>query len=182
MYYSVRWYFFSHFFQRSKHSQAWEVSSSDWYFSKKVVHSVAWLEDGYCSITVSNLQLITIIRFISKNYIRPWKDFANRLHLVLHAEVRLFVKFWFYPERPELKSINHPGGSCCRTQIKSSLRQWTTRWLVPCVDFGLVRMTRMWDAARKQERCVNETWSWHIVYVITYQCCLAQIYCEFDDY
>ena len=30
-----------------------------------------YCEDGYCSITVANYQLITVIRFISKNYIRP---------------------------------------------------------------------------------------------------------------
>ena len=58
----------------------------------------AWLKDGYCSITVANHQLITVIRFISKIYIRPWNDFANRLHLVLHAKIRIFVKFWFDPK------------------------------------------------------------------------------------
>ena len=51
-------------------------------------HLTAWLEDGYCSITVAHHQLITVIRFISKNYIRPWKDFTNRLHLILHAKIR----------------------------------------------------------------------------------------------
>ena len=45
----------------------------------------ARLEDGHCSITVVNHQLITIIRFISKSYIRLRKSFANRFHLVLHA-------------------------------------------------------------------------------------------------
>ena len=54
----------------------------------------AWLEDGYCSITVANHQLITVIIFISKSYTHPWKSFANRLHLVLYAEVRCFVKSW----------------------------------------------------------------------------------------
>ena len=59
----------------------------------------AWLENGYYNITVSNNQLIIIIRFVSKSYTHPWKDFANRLHLVLHANVRLFVQTWFdrYP-------------------------------------------------------------------------------------
>ena len=33
-------------------------------------HLTAWLED-YCSITVANHQLITIIRFAAKNYIIP---------------------------------------------------------------------------------------------------------------
>jgi len=42
-------------------------------------------EDGYCSITVVNHRLITIIRFIVKNYTHPWKDFANKFRLVLHA-------------------------------------------------------------------------------------------------
>ena len=37
----------------------------------------AWLEDGYCSIIVANHQLITVIRFITKNYTHPWRGFAN---------------------------------------------------------------------------------------------------------
>ena len=49
----------------------------------------AWFEDGYCSITVANHPLIIVIRFVAKNYIRPWRDFANRFHLVLHAESRI---------------------------------------------------------------------------------------------
>ena len=52
----------------------------------------AWLEDGYYSITVANYKLITIIRFVSKNCTHLWKSFANKLHLVLHADIRLFVK------------------------------------------------------------------------------------------
>ena len=62
----------------------------------------AWLEDGYCSITVANHQLITVIRFVSKNYTHPWKGFANRLRLVLHTCEILFSKnvrekFTVYP-------------------------------------------------------------------------------------
>ena len=45
----------------------------------------AQLEDGYCSITVANHRLITVIRFVVKNYTHPWKDFANKIRLVLHA-------------------------------------------------------------------------------------------------
>ena len=44
--------------------------------------------------SLPNQQLITVIRFVSESYIRPWKSFTNRLHLVLHAEVCLFVKSW----------------------------------------------------------------------------------------
>jgi len=54
----------------------------------------AWLENDYCSITVANHQLISASRFITKSYTHRWKDFANRLHLVFHAEVRCFVKSW----------------------------------------------------------------------------------------
>ena len=39
----------------------------------------------YCSIIVVNHWLITIIRFIAKSYIYPWKNFINRLHLVLRT-------------------------------------------------------------------------------------------------
>ena len=57
-------------------------------------HLTAWLEDGYCSINVANHQLITVIRFVSKSYTHPWKGFTNRLHLVLYADIRFFVKLW----------------------------------------------------------------------------------------
>ena len=49
-----------------------------------------WLEDGYCSITVANHQLITVIRFITKNYTYSWKDFTIRFYLTLHACEILF--------------------------------------------------------------------------------------------
>ena len=52
----------------------------------------ARLEDDYCSITVANHRLIIVIRFVAKNYIHPWNDFANRLHLVLHARKIFFPK------------------------------------------------------------------------------------------
>ena len=32
-----------------------------------------------------NYQLITVIRFVAKSYTHPWKGFANKLRLVLHA-------------------------------------------------------------------------------------------------
>ena len=31
----------------------------------------ARLEDGYCSITIANHRLITVIRFVAKNYTHP---------------------------------------------------------------------------------------------------------------
>ena len=55
-------------------------------------HLTVWLEKCYCSITVENHQLITVIRFIAKNYTHPWKSFANRLYLVLHAWEILFSR------------------------------------------------------------------------------------------
>ena len=51
-----------------------------------------WFEDGYCNITIANRRLITVIRFVVKNYIHPWKNFANRLHLMLHAYEIFFSK------------------------------------------------------------------------------------------
>ena len=50
-----------------------------------------WLEDNYCSITVTNHRLITIIRFIAKSYIHLWKSFVNKFYLVLHAEPKRHV-------------------------------------------------------------------------------------------
>jgi len=52
----------------------------------------AWLEDSYCSITVANHWLVTVIRFVVKSYTHPWKSFANRLHLTLHAGGILFSR------------------------------------------------------------------------------------------
>ena len=48
------------------------------------------LEHGYCSITVVNYRLITVITFVVKSYTHPWKNFANKLCLVLHAYEILF--------------------------------------------------------------------------------------------
>ena len=42
-------------------------------------------------VTVANHRLIIVIWFIAKSYTHPWRDFANRLHLVLHAEARISV-------------------------------------------------------------------------------------------
>jgi hypothetical protein len=38
-----------------------------------------------CSITVTNHQLIMIIRFVAQSYTHTWKKIANKLHLVLHT-------------------------------------------------------------------------------------------------
>jgi len=56
---------------------------------------IARLENGYCSITVVNHQLITVIRFAAKNYTHPWKSFANRLRLVLHECKISFLTYVF---------------------------------------------------------------------------------------
>ena len=50
----------------------------------------ARLENGYCSITVANHGLITVIRFVAQNCTHPWKGFANKFRLVLHAYKILF--------------------------------------------------------------------------------------------
>ena len=50
------------------------------------------IKSGYCSITVANYDGTLLIRFVSKNYTHPQKDFANKLHLVHHACIRLFLK------------------------------------------------------------------------------------------
>ena len=52
------------------------------------------LEDGYCSITIANHGLITVIIFVSKSYTHPWKGFTNKFRLLLHACIRLFVKIF----------------------------------------------------------------------------------------
>ena len=47
---------------------------------------------GYCSVTVTNHSGIWLIRYILKSYTHPWKSFANKLCLVLHACIRLFMQ------------------------------------------------------------------------------------------
>ena len=54
-------------------------------------HLTARLEDGYCSITIANHRLITVIRFVVKNYTHPRRGFANKLYLVLRAESRMGI-------------------------------------------------------------------------------------------
>ena len=48
-------------------------------------------EDGYCSITIANHRLVTVVRFVAKNYTHPWKVFANRFHLI-HYTCNSFCK------------------------------------------------------------------------------------------
>ena len=57
---------------------------------------IARLENSYCSITVANHQLITTITFVVKSYTHPWKGFANKLRLVLHACKILFSEIVCY--------------------------------------------------------------------------------------
>ena len=78
----------------------------------------AWLEDGYCSITVATHQLITAIIFVSKNYTRLWKGFANRLYLVLHANDILFLKNMceIYQTRPRMLNPAAFSNSLCKTR------------------------------------------------------------------
>ena len=54
------------------------------------------LDDSYCTITVANHRLITIIRFVVKSYTHPWKSFTNKLRLVLHACEILFSEIVCY--------------------------------------------------------------------------------------
>ena len=61
---------------------------------------------GYCSITVVNYDGTWLIRFVSKNYTHPWKNFANKFCLVLYVYICLFVKkfSWNIQTRPKGRS------------------------------------------------------------------------------
>ena len=48
-------------------------------------------KNDYCSVIVANYRLITVIRFVVKNYDHPWKGFANKLHLVFYVREILFL-------------------------------------------------------------------------------------------
>ena len=60
----------------------------------------------------------------SRKVTHPWKDFANKLHLVLHACICLFVKKFHknIQTRPVLRSRGSWGllGSCSYVQITTS--------------------------------------------------------------
>ena len=87
----------------------------------------AWLEDGYCSNTVANNQLINVIRFVSKSYTHPWKDFANRLHLVLHAYEILLDSLLEKRARKICKVTKHGQLPTSIRQRERSLSFWVGR-------------------------------------------------------
>ena len=75
-------------------------------------HLTTRLEDGYCSITVANHLLITIIRFVAKSYTHPWIFFANRLHLVHHtSEIpfsrNMHARILTWSNKSNNKSLRH---------------------------------------------------------------------------
>ena len=79
----------------------------------------ARLEDGYCSITVVNHRLITVIR------------------LVLHTCIRLFVKF-FLQKQPNTAKVHarsiHPD------HFSGDFRPWQPQWL----HAGLLLLASGW--------------------------------------
>ena len=88
---------------------------------------------SYCSIIVDNYGGTWLIRFVSKNYAHPWKFFANKLRLVLHACICLFVK------KKIMKTSKH--GPCCdrgavgvclvaAAMFRSQLLVWMHAWYV----------------------------------------------------
>jgi len=91
---------------------------------------------GYCSITVAIHDGTWLIRFVSKSYTHPWKGFANKFRLVLHACIRLLVKkiSWF---KPNSLCITWLIKALCGNRLQSTLRhrdQWrrlTWRWQTP---------------------------------------------------
>ena len=52
----------------------------------------ARLDDSYCSITVTDYGLITVIRFVEKITLIPKKNFANKLCLVLMHEKEICAR------------------------------------------------------------------------------------------
>ena len=70
-------------------------------------------------VTVASHQLITIIIFIAKNYIHPWRDFAKRFYLVFHARIFLDLRV--------LKKTKH-GWSPTRPFFSPSLLLNWWRW------------------------------------------------------
>ena len=52
---------------------------------------IARLEDGYCSITIANHRLITVISFVAKSYTHFLKKISNKFYLVFYAyEISFF--------------------------------------------------------------------------------------------
>ena len=69
----------------------------------------------YCSINVANHDGTWLIRFVPKNYTHTWKGFANKLRLILHACIRLFVKFfsWCKPNMTWFSNVPFFCSLCC---------------------------------------------------------------------
>ena len=85
--------------------------------------------------TVANCELIRIIRFVAKSYVHLWKNFANKLHLVLHA-----YKILFRASSTTLKRGK------VETQVLA--RGWARR-CSPCLEFWLFSAT--WAPAARSE-------------------------------
>jgi len=110
----------------------------------------------YCSITVAKYDETWVIRFVSKNYTYPWKGFANRLHLVLHADVCLFVQTWFdrYPNMTLAPLY---------TVVPSALHRGLAPLLLCMQSRSRVgRRTPRWDACMPP-RCRNISSGWYLL-------------------
>ena len=97
-------------------------------------HLTARLEDGYCSITVANHELITVIRFVAQSCTHPWKDFTNKLHLVFHA-CEIFLSGIVCAARAT-EPIRPLIYACMTVQLQPAGHQWRTVKLVAVLNNG----------------------------------------------
>jgi hypothetical protein len=46
-----------------------------------------------------------LIKFVAQSYTHPWKDFANNVHLVLHAS-KIPLKNYAYAVQPNMGALD----------------------------------------------------------------------------
>ena len=81
----------------------------------------AQLEDGYCSITIANHELITVNRFVTKNYTYLWKFFTNK-HTFSILYIEDFFCEIFTVETKHCRRKSHL--SACAQGVKRLARSW----------------------------------------------------------
>ena len=85
-------------------------------------------------VTVANHWLITVIRFVAKNYTRSWRDFANRFYLVLHAYKILFSgdEWNGTKQRPSFLKVSNMAthsNEGSELQVRSCSNVWLLCWI-----------------------------------------------------
>ena len=110
----------------------------------------ARLEDDHCSITVANHRLIIIIRFVVKSYTHLWKDFENKIRLVLHACKIIFSGIMC--RAMIVKSKQGHGSDTRRTHLATRVPCRPSPAALRFVPRKLVALPPPWGGAEPEEQ------------------------------